>query len=140
MSSSMLMETYERNPSNSSKASTGLIEEIVNLHPNSSLPSNDEEGSPDEMITTVLALLGSIMELGSFRRSDNEEKILRSVILPALQTIAGHDSDASIREMASDVALMIMVRGHSSKKKERSESLPPDESKGFLAVNNHDRF
>lgn len=125
MSSPMLQEAYERKPASAPKNTYGLLEEVVDLQSNSLSKSSamEEDGGSDEMIGTVLALLGSIMELGSIKRSDEEEKVLRSVILPALQTIAGHDNDTSIREMASDVALMIMVRGQTKKPLETETGL-----------------
>jgi hypothetical protein len=124
----MLQEDYETKPPMRSKPKSqgrGLIEEIVNLSSEdntngSGNGSGEEEEGEDETITTVLALLGSIMELGSFQRDEKEEKILRSLILPALQIIATGDHDTSLREMASDVALMIMVRGDNGKRRKQS--------------------
>jgi hypothetical protein len=145
----MLQEDYEMKPPPllSSKSKTqqqqgkgkGLIEEIVNLNlsesssscPNFMKEEGEEEGgdeNQDETITTVLALLGSIMELGSFQRNEKEEKILRTLILPSLQTIAtSSDSDTSLREMASDVALMIMVRGENGKRKKQQQGVQGEE-------------
>ena len=115
----MLEEDYEAKPVSSKSEMKGnrLIEEIVTLSSSEEVMSPNLEENQDETITTVLALLGSIMEMGSFQRDEKEEKVLRTLILPSLQTIASSDSDISLREMASDVALMIMVRGQNGKRK-----------------------
>lgn len=73
-------------------------------------------------MTTVLALLGSIIEIGLLKREEKEENLLRSSILPSLQKIAGNDKDVTISETASDVALMIMLREKNDKIKEKSSS------------------
>lgn len=115
----MLQEDYEAKPvvPKSEVKGNRLIEEIVNLSSSEEDSNPNLEENQDETITTVLALLGSIMEMGSFQRDEKEEKVLRTLILPSLQTIASSDSDISLREMASDVALMIMVRGQNGKRK-----------------------
>jgi hypothetical protein len=133
----MLQENYEVKPQGATnqRQNRGLIEEITDLKSSFQAEENGPSGSsgegegsdenPDETISTVLALLGSIMELGSFKRDEKEEKILRSLILPALQSIASGDGDCSLSEMASDVALMIMVRGENGKRKRKSDQPEP---------------
>lgn len=92
---------------------------------NSIKNSNDDQNDQNdqnEIMSTVLALLGSIIELGILKRDEKEEQLLRSIILPSLQKIASCDKDLSLSENASDVALMIMVRGKTDKLKEKNTS------------------
>jgi hypothetical protein len=139
----MLQDDYEVKPKGNLKQNgnqqRGLIEEITDLKLSLTEETRREEeegegdASPDETIGTVMALLGSIMELGSFKRDEREEKLLRNLILPALQSIASRDTDSALGEMASDVALMIMVRGEKGKRKRQGEEIEPiSQIKGLL--------
>lgn len=62
-----------------------------------------------ETIKCVLEILAAVLTFGAARKTDREEKVLRR-LLPLLQQIAFHDSDAEVADDAHDVALMLLNR------------------------------
>ena len=73
-----------------------------------------ESDGEDDIITTVLALLVSMLEMGSYQRSAEEEALLRDALLPNLVIIAGQDRNVQVAQTASDLCLIIMTRNTKS--------------------------
>jgi hypothetical protein len=70
----------------------------------------EEEEEEEDIITTVLALLVSMLQMGSGRRGKAEEALLRETLLPHLVVIAGQDRNIEVAQTASDLCLIIMTR------------------------------
>ena len=72
---------------------------------------DDEYNDEEDIIMTVLALLVSMLEVGSQQRKAEEESMFREVLLPHLVVIAGQDKSVEVAQTASDLCLVIMTRG-----------------------------
>ncbi|CAE7457376.1 unnamed protein product, partial [Symbiodinium microadriaticum] len=93
-----------------------------------------DDNEDDEMITTVLALLGAMLQLGNERRSVKEEELLRQLVLPALRIISSGDRDSFVGQTAADVALLIMVRGQTPNQPDQRSQVEYESNRSFAAV------
>ena len=94
----------------------------------------EEEGEGEDIISTVMALLVSMLEMGSRSRRAAEETLLRDTLLPHLVTIAGGDNNVDVAQTASDLCLLIMTRNTTPKKRASADKEEPREGVGGDAV------
>ena len=104
---------------------------IAQLTPNVDDVLDDAIRSSDddriEVLSTVLSLLTTILGYGSEKRSQGEEHALRE-LLPFLQHIASHETNASIAQSSTDLAVAIMTRSIPHNEKQNQVAFRTDES------------
>lgn len=88
----------------------GNVFRSLNKVPLYEADETNDDGDDDDIITTVLALLVSMLEMGSSQRGAREEALLREALLPNLIIIAGQDKNVEVAQTASDLCLIIMTR------------------------------
>ena len=120
--------TFKKSESESLSLSLSLSEEIKEDQYVNPIESTDDSCP---LISTVLAILSSILSFGSFSRSSDEEKVLKSIMNP-LQQIAILETNPEISQSASDIVLALITR---------SADIPPEKvpkSKSTDVESDHD--